>query len=72
MEKLLIGNGGAVLMIRDNEYYILNEDESAMQRVNFEEFVKEVERFRNLYEHTWSKEFKRQYEDILEYIGEKV
>lgn len=72
MEKLLIGNGGAVLMIRDNEYYILNEDESAMQKVSFEEFAKEVEIFRNLYEHTWSKEFKSQYEDILEYIREKV
>lgn len=70
MEKLLMGNSGSLLMIRDNNYYILNEDGSAMQKVSFEEFVEEVKRFRNLYEHTWSKEFKKEYEDILEYIKE--
>ena len=70
MEKLLMGNGGAVLMIRDNEYYILSEDESAMQKVDFNRFKEEVEKFRNLYEHTWSKDFKREYEEILEYIKE--
>lgn len=70
MRKVLMGNFGSVLMIEDNNYYILNEDESAMQKVDFKRFVEEVERFRNLYEFTWSKDFKREYEDILEYIKE--
>lgn len=70
MKKLLMGNFGAVLMIEDDNYYILSEDGSAMQKASFEEFVAEVERFRTLYELTWSKEFKKEYEDILEYIKE--
>ena len=70
MRKALMGDFGSVLMIEDNNYYILNEDGSAMQKVDFKRFVEEVERFRNLYEFTWSKDFKREYEDILEYIKE--
>lgn len=70
MEKLLMENGVSVLMIRDNKYYILSDDGECMQKVDFKRFKEEVERFRNLYEFTWSKDFKREYEDILEYIKE--
>lgn len=68
MEKCLFCNGISVLRIKDGNYYILSEDQECMQRVDFNRFVEKVRLFKDLYEHTWSGEFKKEYEDILEYI----
>lgn len=68
----LIGDGGEVLRIENDNYYILSKDQEYLQGVSFEEFKKEVERFKALYLSTWNKQFKEEYEQIVDYIRKRT
>lgn len=71
MFKSLMGSFGEVLRIEDDKYYILSEDQECFQEVDFERFVKEYKKFENLYNTTWSKEFKEEYEAIGKELSER-
>lgn len=66
----LMGDFGEILRIENGVYYILTEDGECLQRVSADKCKKYFLLYEDLYNNTWCKEFKKQYENIKEYLKE--
>lgn len=73
-KKMMFINGGEVLDIdiEKNEFCILSSNGECLQKVNFENFVKDALKYKDVAIATWSTELKNEYIDILVMIIKKL
>ena len=70
MKLSLWCNGVEILRIEYGNYYITNEEWECFQKVDLATLKKRVEELKELCTTTWSKEMRKEYQDIVDYIRE--